>query len=432
MSAPAPGDPQLQSLLAASEQADLQGRHDEAARLLSQARARAPDSAAVLSAYGVHALRKGDAAEGKAHLERAIAAHPANPALYVNLATCLRALNDADSESKAIERALALDPHFFQALIQRASLLERMGKTREAARAYHRALGALRPDIPLPASWRPLIEHAQRRVQSGLQELEAWLQERMREARSRHAAAALDRVDDCLGAILGKKRIYVQQPTYVHFPRLPAIQFYDRGQFPWLSRVEQATDDIRAELLSLLDDSRGSFAPYIDYSVDEPLNQWKELNKSRRWSALFLYRNGQRQDAIADRCPRTLAALEGAPVPGIPGVGPTSFFSLLEPHTRIPAHTGAANTRIIVHIPLIVPPKCGFRVGTEVREWQPGTALVFDDTIEHEAWNDSDEERVILIFDVWNPLLTPAERDVMAAATAALADFCGDGGGLTA
>ena len=99
------------------------------------------------------------------------------------------------------------------------------------------------------------------------------------------------------------------------------------------------------------------------------------------------------------------------------------FFSRLEPKTRIPPHTGATNTRLIVHIPLVVPAGCGFRVGSETREWQPGTALIFDDTIEHEAWNDSDQPRVVLIFDIWNPLLTQAERDLMAAATAGIEQF---------
>jgi aspartyl/asparaginyl beta-hydroxylase (cupin superfamily) len=156
------------------------------------------------------------------------------------------------------------------------------------------------------------------------------------------------------------------------------------------------------------------------------LNQWKELNQSKRWSALFLWKDGKRSDTIAARCPKTVAALEAAPVVKIPHRGPTAFFSLLEPHTRIPPHTGTTNTRLTVHIPLIVPPKCGFRVGTQTREWHPGTALLFDDTIEHEAWNDSAEERVILIFDIWNPLLTQAERDLMTAATAAIAEYYSD------
>ena len=71
------------------------------------------------------------------------------------------------------------------------------------------------------------------------------------------------------------------------------------------------------------------------------------------------------------------------------------------------------NTRAIVHLPLIVPENCGFRVGGETREWQVGKAFAFDDTIEHEAWNDSDHYRAVLIFDVWNPHLTIAEQNVI-------------------
>jgi aspartyl/asparaginyl beta-hydroxylase (cupin superfamily) len=99
------------------------------------------------------------------------------------------------------------------------------------------------------------------------------------------------------------------------------------------------------------------------------------------------------------------------------------FFSRLEPRTRIPAHTGSSNTRLTVHIPLIIQPDCGFRVGSEVRIWELGKALIFDDTIEHEAWNDSDQPRVVMIFDIWNPLLTAAERDLMTVATAGIAEF---------
>ena len=96
---------------------------------------------------------------------------------------------------------------------------------------------------------------------------------------------------------------------------------------------------------------------------------------------------------------------------------PTAFFSILEANTRIPAHTGVTNTRLTVHLPLIVPPDCGFRVGGTTREWVPGKAWVFDDTIEHEAWNLSDTPRAILIFDIWNPLLTAAERELIKTAT---------------
>jgi aspartate beta-hydroxylase len=426
MSNPDPAESKIRELLGAAERADLQGQPAEAAGLLSQALTLAPDSAAVLGAHGVHFLRARDPAQARQWLERSVAADSTNAAMYLNLATSLRELNDTEAESRALERALTLQPHFTLALIQKGSLLERLGKMKQAARTYHRALLTLRPDTPLPRSWQPVIEHARRTVMANLNALDAWLKERMQEVRAAHASERQDRVDDCLGALVGRNRIYVQQPNYTHFPRLPAIQFYEREDYPWVPEIEKATDDVLGELRALLADSREDFSPYLTHSPDEPLNQWRELNQSRRWSALFLYKDGERQEATAARCPKTLAALEKAPIVKIPRRGPTSLFSLLEPKTRIPPHTGTTNTRLTVHLPLIVPPNCGFRVGTQIKEWHPGELLIFDDTIEHEAWNDSDQERVILIFDIWNPLLTPAERDLMTVATAAIAEFYAD------
>jgi aspartyl/asparaginyl beta-hydroxylase (cupin superfamily) len=101
------------------------------------------------------------------------------------------------------------------------------------------------------------------------------------------------------------------------------------------------------------------------------------------------------------------------------------MFSLLAPRTRIPPHTGAANTRLVCHLPLIVPPGCGFRVGAATREWRVGEAFVFDDTIEHEAWNDSDELRVVLIIDLWAPALNQAERSAIAAVMGAAGPTAG-------
>ena len=102
------------------------------------------------------------------------------------------------------------------------------------------------------------------------------------------------------------------------------------------------------------------------------------------------------------------------------------MFSILDAHTRIPPHVGVNNARLIAHLPLIVPPGCGFRVGAETRQWEPGKAFVFDDTIEHEAWNTSDQPRAVLILDIWNPYLSPAERDMVSALTAGVGEFYGE------
>lgn len=418
---------QLRSLLGSAEQALLQGRRSDALNLIAQLRASAHNQPEVLAACGMLLLRAGNAPEARALIEQAIAINPRNARYLVNLAVALRELKDSDGELRALDQALALDPYLFTANLQKGSLFELRGDTKRAAAAYHAALSSLRPGMELPGQLRPLLEHAQQVVRAQFRQLEEWLQSRLEPLRRQFAAEPQDRVDDCLATFLGKKRIFHSQPTMTYFPRLPAISFFERRDFPWVEALEAATAAIRDELGALLTEVPQDFTPYVNHAPGSPLGQWGELNNSKRWSALFLYKDGTAFNDNIARCPRTVAALAQAPQVKIPERGPTAFFSRLEPKTRIPPHTGSTNTRLTVHLPLIVPPGCGFRVGAEVREWQPGTALIFDDTIEHEAWNDSDQQRVILIFDIWNPLLSGAERELMTVATAGIAEFFDQG-----
>jgi aspartate beta-hydroxylase len=113
-------------------------------------------------------------------------------------------------------------------------------------------------------------------------------------------------------------------------------------------------------------------------------------------------------------------------VANVPGYAPSAFFSILDRKSHIPAHTGVTNARLIVHLPLVVPAQCRFRVGSDTREWREGEAWVFDDTIEHEAWNESDVPRAILIFDTWHPSLTAAERELILTAVPAIKDYYRD------
>lgn len=114
-----------------------------------------------------------------------------------------------------------------------------------------------------------------------------------------------------------------------------------------------------------------------------------------------------------------MASLSKLPQPDIPGGGPNAMFSLLAPQTHIPAHTGINNARLVCHLPLIVPEGCWFRVGSQIRKWEPGKLLIFDDTVEHEAMNPSDQLRVVLIFDVWHPALSDQEKIGISALIAA-------------
>ena len=120
----------------------------------------------------------------------------------------------------------------------------------------------------------------------------------------------------------------------------------------------------------------------------------------------------RRFDAAAP-LPR-LAALELAPLERIAGRSPFALFSKLAPGAVIAPHTGFHNSRLVCHLPLIVSDGCGFRVGNETRTWQAGKAFVFDDTIEHEARNESGDTRIVLIFNIWRPDLTADERGLVA------------------
>jgi aspartate beta-hydroxylase len=412
-------------LIQAAQSAGAAGRAAEADQLLTRAAQLAPAHPAVLNELGVRMLARGEADKASELFRRATQADPKHPNLWSNLASSLHALNKLPEELDALERALALEPRHLGALLQKGMLMEATGDPRNAARAYRNALATLPPGATPPATVTTAIEHARAAVAQDDAALAAAIEERLAGIRAAHGGERHRRVDHCIELLTGKRTRFLPQPTFLYVPELPAVEFFDREDFPWLDAIEAASDEIRTEMMNVLIADREGLEPYVAYPEGLPLNQWKELNKSRRWSAYFLWNQSVPQPAHLARCPRTAQALRGAPQCDVAERAPTAFFSILDAHTRIPAHTGVTNARLTVHLPIIVPPNCGFRVGSETREWVPGKAWVFDDTIEHEAWNESDVPRGIVIFDIWNPLLTAAERDLTRAAFEVVATYYG-------
>jgi aspartyl/asparaginyl beta-hydroxylase (cupin superfamily)/thioredoxin-like negative regulator of GroEL len=401
----------------ASRAAMAAGRTSEAEQLLVRIAQQAPRHPAVLNELGVLMMSRGAASQAEALFTRATQVEPKQAALWSNLANSLRALGRRQEEREAIEKALALEPRHVGSLLQKASLFEDLGDSRNAARIFQQALSNMPPGSSPPPAIRELVEHARTAVAADQASLGAALEERLGEIRARHGGQTQRRVDQCLEMLTGRRSAYFPRPTFLYFPEMPAIEFFERSDFPWLDAIEAATDEIRAELTNVMIADRAGLQPYIDYPVGQPVDQWKELNHSRRWSAYFLWNQGTPQPSHIARCPRTAAVLAGAPRCDVAARAPTAFFSILDAATTIPAHTGVTNTRLTVHLPLVVPPDCRFRVGGTTREVVAGKAWVFDDTIEHEAWNGSDMPRAILIFDIWNPFLSEAERDMVRAAT---------------
>jgi aspartate beta-hydroxylase len=401
-------------LVANAVSAKRAGRNEDAKRQFREVLNYAGEHPVALNALGVQALDESDPVEAAKLFRRAQAADPGSPELSMNLARALRTMGDDVGEQQALERALLADQRHFMAFVRLAELFERQGHTAAAAERWSGVLTMVAMiDDPTPAL-EALASHARAFVEREQAVFAETLDNSFAEVRGVIAPEERRRFEAGIDRLLGRRRqIYTNHCSGLHFPFLPADEFFDRRHFPWLERIEGSTNAIRNELAALLEAERPGFTPYIAMPSGTPPNKWSQLNNNLDWSALHLWKDGQRDDVACARCPLTAAAVEALPLARIPGRAPTVFFSLLRPGAHLPAHTGVSNIRTIIHLPLIVPAGCTFRVGGETRAWKEGEAWAFDDTIEHEAWNPSSTLRAILIFDVWNPHLTQTEHDLL-------------------
>ncbi len=370
-------------------------------------------SPVALNSAGLQALRDGDPVAAKALFEAALAQDPQAVPLWMNLATAERARGDAAAEKKALDAALDLDRLNFMPWLRKAQLLERLGDSKSALDAWRAALqlsaglGQMAPDIARD------VAHGRAFVDDVGQKLIASVDAAFSGSLAAMEAPDKRRVSAFLDHVTGRRKVYQNQCAGLYYPFLPADEYFDDHHFPWFADLNSQTDAIRAEFEALYADPGDSLRPYVRLDKGGPEAQWAKLNNSLDWGALFLWEFGRPNQAVLDRCPVTARAIEAIPSAIIPGRAPNIMFSVLKPGAHIPPHTGVTNTRAVVHLPLIVPEDCGFRVGGETREWKEGRAFAFDDTIEHEAWNRSSKIRAILMLDVWNPHLTKIEQEAV-------------------
>lgn len=377
----------------------------------------------MLEAEADRAAMRRDIVAAEALLSELVHAQPRHIAAWMKLAAIRRAGGDTAGALVAAEGALATSPLDFTALLLRANLLERMGHP-EADEAYGRAV-AQRPAGDLPAGAAAAMAHAERRFADFVARREAALLEAAAPVMAGLMPDETRRVERLASNVVHRTRVHHSEPTQFHYPGLVEREFHDDTAMPWRTALEAESDVIAAEFAAVAAAEHAELVPYVQYPEHEPLQQWRSLNHSRDWTAIHLMQNGRTIAANARHCPRTMAALAKLPQPRIAGCSPNAMFSLLGPGITIPPHHGVANTRLVCHLPLIVPDGCWFRVGAETRRWRRGEALLFDDTIEHEAANPSDMLRVVLICDVWHPGLGAREREavrlVMANTEAAAA-----------
>ena len=339
-------------------------------------------------------------------------------------ARAARDRSDVAALALAADALLRLNPRDPRALVLKGDALTGQGDHRSAVSFYGAALAQGRAMTSASPDLRAELERASRAQAEGARRFEQGLRDGLG-ARGFDPVSSSARFAASLDLMTGKRRLYYQQPKFYMFPGLPQIEFQPRETIAWLAGVEAAAPAIRAELDAILAEPT-LFAPYVEDRANRPKSEQAGMLDNAAWSAVFLWKDGAEVPGIAARCPETMKALAEAPLCRIPGRSPSILFSKLQAGAKIPPHHGLINPRLICHLPLIAPRGSHFRVGGEVREWQEGQAWAFDDTIEHEASNDSGHDRTILIFDVWKPEITPEEQDLIRALFATI-DAAGGG-----
>lgn len=335
-----------------------------------------------------------------------------NIQLWMGLAYACGNSSDDNGALEAVDQALSLEPRSPQALLFKADHLWHCKQEQNAVIFYKSVLQVIQSMESVPpdlAAQAPRAEQRCRQVDD--RQLDYLRQELVSMNIDGEKVSA--RFGQALDINLGQKEFHPQQPSKFFFPELPHIQFFDPGQFEWADTLQAATAVIKQELQQAIAQNL-EFEPYLQETQALPKNTSTQLWGSNDWGALYLWKDGELNQHLAGHFAKTIEIINQLPLADIPGGSPNVLFSRLKPDTDIPPHHGFFNTRLICHLPLVVPENCGkLRVGNDSRQWNEGELLIFDDSIEHEAWNHSDKDRIVLIFEIWRPELSAVERDAV-------------------
>ena len=359
---------------------------------------------------GVSALQQGDFATARTAFQRVTGSGTASPQAWLFLAQACEGLDDRERELDAIERVLAADRRNPFALLMKGDIFARNGDDRAAVSFYRMGVKIADSLGSLPGDLAERVARANAAVSEAEGRFERHLEKVLAE---RGVDEIPRRFAEALAIAAGKQPVYLQEPTNFYYPGLPQLAWYSAEDFPWARELEAAVPEMRAEIEAVLAAERG-MEPYVQESGDRASRGHSLLNDAR-WSAFHLWKNGELVEENAGRCPLIVRLLELLPIPHIKGRSPMALISVLRPGTHIPPHNGMLNTRLICHIPLVVPKGCRLRVGAETREVIEGKTMIFDDSFEHEAWNDGDSVRAVLLFEIWRPELSEAERVALTA-----------------
>jgi len=348
------------------------------------------------------AMARGDVRQAESLLDLA-AQRGHDAATLLRLATVRRSLGDYPGAIKAASAAVELEPRNFLMCLLLGSLREVSDAPHAAERAYRAACAHAPVALPFQPAMAKQMERAKRWVESADQ----WRSRLLNWAPSsgKLTSGEARRMRGFRNNVLENLDSGATAPPAFVIPEIRAVKYFAASQFAGIAEIERNTAEIREEFVAL-----AGMRNDISHRLSGLHGADNDTGREGAWSMIPLMKGGKLIEEFASLCPRTMTLVQALDMPRLSLISPSVYFSVLEPRSKIAPHTGLTNARAIAHFPLVVPDHCGFRVGGETRVWEEGKALIFDDMTTHEAWNDSDRIRVVLIVDLWRPELSAAER----------------------
>jgi tetratricopeptide (TPR) repeat protein len=390
-------------------------RFNEAEELHRAVLEQAPATPASLRFLSAQCFGRGELTAAAAYMQRYIAVDPANLEAHQALGAALEALGRVDEAVTVLRQAYLRQPMDPKTLLFLGAALAKAGQ-QEAAAAAGSMLEATASEMlqldRLGVSAAYANERSAR-LRQALATFYAQLRtDAVEEAKRAEPAADLSRVSSAVWRpIFPRGSPERRRPAFFYVPRLGDTPWLEPETFDWAADLQASAPELADEVAGSLDiDAEG--LPYI--AKQEESETWRSLAGSKDWSSVHFWNDALPNERALARFPKVRAALERLPLVTSGGTPVEAFLSILKPRTRIPPHFGNANHRLTVHLPLIVPAGCGVKVADEARETRFGRLMIFDDSYEHSAWNDSDTPRIVLIFEIWHPALSAAERTAIA------------------
>ena len=327
-----------------------------------------------------------------------------------------------------IRAAIALAPGAPILHLELGQIFEQQNNVDAATRAYYRAVmkarakGLWLDDASVPPQVLPQVLHAMEFVEKNRNNV---LHALLEPLYAQFGKTELQRVTQALNIYLGldqsRPASPLQRPLFLYVPGLSETPFVDAMRFDWIPAALDARAVIASEALAVFANQRG-VEPFLKANPGADLSAYLAGDHAK-WDAHFFYRHGEPHHEHLSASPVTANLLAKLPLVRIAEHAPEICFSALTPGTHILPHTGVSNLRLVAHLPLILPERCVLKVAGIERAWKLDEVLVFDDTFEHEAWNHSDQTRIILLMDAWHPDLTLPEQHAFTVLVEGIGSF---------